>query len=220
MTDPYAGANTGANFPSLGACLTPPNTIGTKTRLVVTASQFPPGTYCDTTIDIKKADVTLGQGTYIFKNTNLIVDAGGSLTGAGVTLAFTDPAGSPYPSPNKDMALNVSATATFNLTAPAADATLGIPGMLIIGDTNMPTSTEFDLWASSGSSMSGVVYVPNGNFGWGGAPILTGGCTQMIAFTINLQGNATFDNTACNFTGGGAGAGGIKPIGSAVTLVW
>jgi Flp pilus assembly protein TadG len=222
MTDPYAHVYTGANFPIPGSCLTPPVTKGTgNTNLVVPASSFPPGTYC-TNIDIKNADVTLGPGTYIFKNANLIVDTGSSLTGTGVTLAFTDPGGSSYPPPNKDMALNVSSTATFNLTAPAPDATLGIPGMLIIGDTNMPTTTEFDLWAHSGSSMSGVVYVPNGNFGWGGAPILAGGCTQMIAFTLNLQGNATFDNAGCNFgpsAGASGGPGGPKPIGSVVTLV-
>jgi hypothetical protein len=89
------------------------------------------------------------------------------------------------------------------LQAPAANATLGIPGMLILGDTNMPTSTNFTLWANGVGStgISGVIYLPDGNFTWGGGPILAGGCTQMIAYQLTLQGNAVFSNSDCDLSG-------------------
>ena len=39
----------------------------------------------------------------------------------------------------------------------------------------------------------------------------------MIAYRIILQGNATFNNSGCDLSGGGGG--GVKPIGNVVTLV-
>lgn len=213
MTDPYSGLT----LPASDTCV--PNNTGVVKKRTATLS---PGTYCTGGINITNgANVTLNPGTYILDASQFSVDSQSTLTGKGVTLVFADPGGKQYKSP-PDQAMNIQSGATVDLEAPAADATLGVPGMLILGDTNMPTTTTFDLIANSTSSISGVVYLPNGNFNWGGAPILAGGCTQMVAFTINLQGNATFDNTACNFPsggGGGGGGGGIKPIGSVVTLV-
>ena len=119
--------------------------------------------------------------------------------------------------------MQISSGAIVNLQAPADGATLGIPGMLIIGDSNIPTSTNFTIWANGAGSpgIGGVIYLPTGNFNWGGGAILAGGCTQMIAYTITLQGNAVFDNSNCDLSGGGGGGGGgvAKPIGNVVTLV-
>ena len=100
---------------------------------------------------------------------------------------------------------------------------LGIPGMLIIGDSTMPNSTKFTIWANGAGNpgIGGVIYLPNGNFNWGGGAIIAGGCTQMIAYSITLKGNAIFNNSNCDLSGGGGGGGGgvAKPIGNVVTLV-
>jgi hypothetical protein len=195
-----------------------------------------PGTYCNGISATDHASVTLNPGTYIFDSTTstsssastLIVTSGGSLSGNGVTLVFTDPGGATYPkAQGTPSAMNISSTGNINLEAPAADATLGVPGMLILGDTNIPTDTAFNLQAngtatsctSGGTNcVGGVIYLPTADFTWQGGPILTGGCTQMIAYRVIMQGSAAFNNSGCNVSGGGGG-GGAKPIGNVVTLV-
>jgi hypothetical protein len=115
--------------------------------------------------------------------------------------------------------MNISSGSTVNLQAPAPDATLGVPGMLMIGDTNMPLDTLFSIAANGvGSGIQGVIYLPKGDFSWQGTPIIAGGCTQMIAYRVFMNGNATFNNNNCNLSGGGV-AGGAKPVGNVVTLV-
>jgi hypothetical protein len=131
---------------------------------------------------------------------------------------FTDPSGATYPNPNGNgttnpTAMNFQSGANVNLQAPTSGA---YQGMLIIGNSNIPTDTAFNLQANAAATscnpvngitncISGVIYLPAGDFTFGGGPILTGGCTQMIAYRIDMAGNATFNNTNCNLTGGGGG---------------
>jgi hypothetical protein len=198
-------------------------------RPVVTAT-LNPGTYCTGGISVTNhATVTLNPGTYILNGpVQLIVDSQSALTGTGVTLVFTDPGGAAYPhgqgGGNSAVALDISSGANINLQAPAANATSGIPGMLIIGNSNIPTDTVFNLQANATASsctstncIGGVIYVPTGDFTWQGGPILAGGCTQMIAYRVTMAGNAVFNNSNCDLPGGGGG--GAKPIGNVVTLV-
>lgn len=212
QTDPYATDPT-FSLPTPGTCL--PNNTGVVKNNTVTLN---PGTYCTGGIDLSThANVTLSPGVYILKGSQFLVDSQSAITGKGVTLVFLDPSGDPYPKvKGEPTAMDVSSGATVDLVAPTSGSTAG---MLIMADTTMPTSTVFDLWANGVGStgVGGVIYIPHANFLWGGGPILTGGCTQMIAYTISLQGNATFNNTGCDFTSGGGP--GINPIGSVVTLV-
>jgi Flp pilus assembly protein TadG len=192
------------------------------------------GTYTlNGSFNIKGSIVTLGAGTYIFVGPAQLfvgpaqpsVDCNpqSTLTGKGVTLVFTDPSNATYPngqacgnSPNSPVAMDIISGANIDLEAPTSGAT---QGMLIIANSNIPTDTVFNLWANGALStgISGVIYVPTGDFAWGGGPIQRGGCTQMIAYKLTLQGNATFSNANCNLSGGGGG--GVKPIGNVVTLV-
>ena len=140
---------------------------------------------------------------------------------------FTDPSGAAYPNGqgtgNIPTALDISSQANVNLTAPTSGAN---QGLLIIGNTNIPTGTAFNLQAGGTATsctatncVGGLIYVPTGAFSWQGGPILSGGCTQMVAYTITLQGNAQFNNSACNVSSTGGGGGPLKPIGNIVTLV-
>jgi hypothetical protein len=91
--------------------------------------------------------------------------------------------------------------------------------MLIIGDSNIPLDTRFNIGANgTGSGIQGVIYLPTGDFNWQGTPIISGGCTQMITYRAFMNGNATFSNSGCALSTGGSG-GGAKPIGNVVTLV-
>src|SRR5262249_4855458 len=140
-----------------------------------------PGTYCTTNankngaLDIQNSTVTLNPGTYIFVGPGqLTVNTTSTLSGNGVTLVFTDPVSAPNPNPpasHTPTAMNIDSGATVNLRAPAPDATLGIPGMLIIGNTNIPLDTVFNMKANAvGTGMQGVVYLPTGDFNWSRTP--------------------------------------------------
>jgi Flp pilus assembly protein TadG len=231
VTNPYSGIT----LPTPGTCL--PDNTGVVTgngnnpnKPVVTAT-LNPGTYCTGGISITNhATVTLNPGTYIlYGPVQFIVDSQSTLTGVGVTLVFIDTGSPPSAYPhapaggNTPTAMNIQSGAVINLQAPAANATLGIPGMLILGSTNIPLDTAFNLQANAtGTGIQGVVYLPTADLTWGGGPIVTGGCTQMITYRIIMSGNATFDNTNCNLSGGGGGGGGgggAKIIGNIVTLV-
>jgi hypothetical protein len=178
------------------------------------------GTYTfNGSFNINSSTVTLGAGTYIFNGAvQFTVDSQSTLTGIGVTLAFTDPGSAPYPNGpgGTPTAMNVQSGAIIHLEAPTSGAT---QGMLIIGNSNIPPDTAFNLQANAlGTGIRGVIYLPTADFTWGGGPIMTGGCTQMIAYRITMSGNATFDNSGCDTQGGGGGGGG-RPIGNIVTLV-
>ena len=227
VINPYSGITP----PSPGTCLA--NNAGVvrgngnnPNKPVVTAT-LSPGTYCTGGISVTNhANVTLNPGVYILNGpVQLVVDSQSSLTGTGVTLVFTDPGGAAYPHGqccgNDPVAMNISSGADINLTAPTTSGPT--EGMLIIGNSNIPTDTRFNLQANgTGSSctstncIGGVIYVPTADFTWGGGPILAGGCTQMIAYRVIMGGNAQFNNSNCNLAGGGGGA---KPIGNVVTLV-
>jgi Flp pilus assembly protein TadG len=227
VINPYAGIT----LPTPGSCIDGPSSgvTGNFSGNGVTAT-LNPGTYCNGISALVHASVTLNPGTYILDGSTsvLTVDSQSTLTGKGVTLVFTDPGGAAYPKiTGTRTAMNIQSGATIDLEAPTANATLGIPGMLILGDSNIPTDTAFNLQANgtatsctTGSSncVGGVIYLPTADFTWQGGPTLAGGCTQMIAYRITMAGNATFNNSNCNLFGGGGG-GGAKPIGNVVTLV-
>jgi Flp pilus assembly protein TadG len=223
ISNPYASITTSAP----GTCIN-----DTQIKNASSTVTLNPGTYCSTSfsnspaLEIKNSSVTLSAGTYIFVG-QLKVETTSNVTGTGVTLMFTDPSGAAYPNGqgtgNIPTALDISSQANVNLTAPTSGAT---QGLLIIGNTNIPTSTAFNLQAGGTATsctatncIGGLIYVPTGAFTWQGGPILSGGCTQMIAYTMALQGNAQFNNSACNVSSGGGGGGPLKPIGNIVTLV-
>jgi Flp pilus assembly protein TadG len=177
------------------------------------------GTYTfDGSFNLNNSTVTLGSGTYIFNGpVQFTVDSQSTLTGIGVTLAFTDPGSATYPKiVGQPTAMNFQSGATIDLQAPTSGAT---QGMLIIGNSNIPLDTAFNLQANAaGVGFQGVIYLPTADMTWGGGPIVAGGCTQMIAYRLIMQGSAVFDNSNCNLSGSGGG-GGAKPIGNVVTLV-
>jgi Flp pilus assembly protein TadG len=173
------------------------------------------------------ANVTLGAGNYIFVGPGqLSVDSQSTLTAKSVTLMFTDPSGAAYPQGANPRAMDISSGANILLEPPTSGPYQGI---LIIGNSNIPLDTQFNLQAngsgtctstSTSNCIGGIIYLPTADFTWQGGPILTGGCTQMIAYRLIMNGNAQFSNSNCNFSGGGGGGGGgAKPIGNVVTLV-
>lgn len=222
QTDPYAGNSlppcAGSNCGTPCTAASSKNPVSIKGKGTVTTLQ--PGRYCGgISVDVHSTAI-LSPGTYFIDSGTLSVASGAALTGAGVTIVYTS---SQSPAAYPSTMLDITSKADISLTAPAANANAGVPGMLMIGDNNMPITTQFNLQANSVSSVSnpgisGVIYMPKGNFTWYGGPILNGtGCTQFIAYTISLQGNSQIQDTGCNFPS--ATGSNSKPIGSVVTLV-
>jgi Flp pilus assembly protein TadG len=167
---------------------------------------------------ISGATVTLGAGTYIFVGPagQFTVTSNSTLTGIGVTLMFTDPTGLAYSNiTGSPTAMNVQSGATINLQPPTSGANAG---MLIIGNSNIPLDTAFNLQANAaGTGIEGVIYLPTADFTWGGGPIIAGGCTQMIAYRVIMSGNAAFDNSNCQLGDTSGGGGGIGSGGGSGT---
>ena len=109
--------------------------------------------------------------------------------------------------------LAVGAGGSMSLAAPTSGSTAGF---VIMGDRTMPFNTLFDTTANGTvTNLCGTVYLPKGELHYRGNPVA--GCTlcmQVVANTVQLQGNSSLTNIGCvDLTGG------QKPIGSVVTLV-
>ena len=126
------------------------------------------------------------------------------LTGIGVTLVFTDPSGAAYP---RVLAAYGHGRRLSNATVHLEAPTLWCDqGMLIIGDSNIPTDTAFNLQANAvGQGFRGVIYVPTADFTWGGGPNYRGRMYADDCIQSPMQGNATFNNSNCDLSGGGGG---------------
>jgi Flp pilus assembly protein TadG len=190
--DPYANTS----FPPMPASGANPSPIhGTKT--------LDPGTYSGGLKINAGANVTLNPGTYYLDGGSLDVAGTATLKGTGVTLVFTGSG-----TPCSCATATINGGATVNLTAPAAGATSGIPGIVFFGDRNMAVGTNFTLNGGSNQTFEGAIYLPEADVKINGASASgdPNACTQLIADTITFSGNANF---LVNCTGKGT-----KTIGS------
>jgi hypothetical protein len=218
VADPYANETIPTPGSPPAPCVNPtypPKNANPVTGL--TPMPLTPGRYCslDTSppgVGGTKYAVTLAPGAYVFDSQSTgqptVHIQNGSLTGTGVTLEFTSSSSPPrYPS----TMLAVDSNGAMSLTAPTSGPT---EGFVTMGDRTMPLGTIFDTHSNPNTHLSGTVYLPNGALDFQGNPV-TGStiCLQIIANTIQLEGNSSLTNIGCTNTGG------QKPIGSVVTLV-
>jgi len=139
-----------------------------------------PGVYCGgLTIDTG-ANITLTPGVYIFKDGQLIVDGGATLTGSGVGLYFTGAASG----------LNFGKNSRINLSAPVEGSMAGI---LIFKDRNAPTTQKFEISSDGADTLLGTIYIPRGRFYSGGEqPIAQNSAyTIIVARTVEAQADPT-----------------------------
>ena len=195
-----------------------------------------PGRYCGLNVT---SNLTLTGGVYIFDcdqtscpkvqgKTTMLSVKGATLTdnGAGTTLVFTCStctSASKWP----DQALSTLANGNMCLTAPTS-STATTKGFVIMGDPSLPLGTTFTTWSNPQTYLDGTVYVPSGDFTWGGnattgAAVCPGYpstgnlCLQVIVNQLTMSGTSNFSGLGCSgLAGGGTGQ---KPIGSIVTLV-
>ena len=168
---------------------------------------FGAGTFTMSELTENNGNVTLNGGIYILNSdsttTPMLSLIGSTLTGTSSTLVFTSSSGE-----YDGTALNSTAS-TLNLIAPTTGATAGIAlfgNNSPTGTTNaMPPGTNFTFDIDSTFSVNGTVYLPQGSLSFYAFEFNNPNlCTQIIVYTINVEGLAYF--------GDNCGAAGTLPI--------
>ncbi|RRH94808.1 hypothetical protein EH240_26340 [Mesorhizobium tamadayense] len=160
--DPYA------DLPSPAASSQCSKVNGSKTSQTLQA-----GTYCNG-MDLK-GNVTLSPGVYVVQG-NLKINAGAVVSGTGVTIFM---AGS------NTVSMNGNATVTLS-----AQTSGTYSGVLFYGDRT-GTSAQSTFNGTADSLLTGAIYFPKQQVSYLGNFSGTGGCTQVLADTIQWSGSTT-----------------------------
>lgn len=132
-----------------------------------------PGKYCGG-LTIKRT-VTMNSGVYVVSGGDMVIESTAVVRGTGVTIFLTDGA-----------RLRIAGTASVRLRAPTSGTYAGI---LIFVDRDEPYATHI-INGDSTSYFDGAVYAPSGHVEVAGSGTVGGGCTQIVASTIEFTGDA------------------------------
>jgi Flp pilus assembly protein TadG len=142
-----------------------------------------PGTYCNGLS--LSGNVTLSPGVYVVQNGDFKVNANANITGDGVTIYL---AGSSR--------VSMNGNAVVKLSAPTSGT---YSGVLMYGDrTNAGGQNTFN--GTADSLLTGALYFARQQVNYLGNFSGTGGCTQVVADTIQWSGNTTI-NQDCTSLG-------------------
>ena len=157
-----------------------------------------PGSYSSITLT-NGANVTFNPGTYYI---NGAINMGGAVVvnGTGVTIVFTG-------------AMATTNGATVNLTAPLANAAVGIPGVALIGTS----SNSINFGGGSAITMTGVLYAPNAPLTLSnGFATSSSTCSIVIANSIAMTGGTKLANNCTTSSGVKSLA---VPVGTATVVL-
>ncbi len=163
--DPYADVSE----PDITQPETTPNVFGGGAGATYNIS---PGRYRG--MDIRRT-VNMAPGVYVIDGGSLTINSTASVHGSGVTFFLTNGA-----------TLSMNGGADVQLSAPSAGT---YAGMLMYVDRGEPYN-EYTVNGDSGSTVNGAVYAANGRVRMNGSSTFGGGCTQIVARTIEFSGNA------------------------------
>ena len=170
VTSPCGG---GRNVTNGQTCSLTPNSAG--------------GVYSDLTVN-SGGTLNLAPGTYFFYNAT--ISFGGTVTGTGVTLVLLGTTSS--------LTINSGAV---NLSAPATNTfSADLNGVLIDDQAQNanPNKIAVSITGGGTSTFGGALYFPNANVSWGGtAQNINTTCTEVIANTLTINGNAYLSTDNC-----------------------
>ncbi|WP_172373566.1 pilus assembly protein TadG-related protein [Mesorhizobium sp. NZP2234] len=145
-------------------------------------STLKPGTYCGGLS--LSGSVTLQPGVYVVQG-NLKINANASVTGSGVTIFMSG-----------SSTVSMNGNASVQLSAPTSGA---YSGVLFYGDrAGSSASSTFN--GTADSLLTGAIYFPRQQVSYLGNFSGNGGCTQVVADTIQWSGNSTI-NQDCTSLG-------------------
>jgi len=180
VTDPFASMQP----PTVGSC------TYSSAVVVTTNTTLNPGTYCGGIITSGSPTITLSSGSdnglYIIEGG--ITESGSpTFTGSGVTLYF------------KTGGITGSGSGTFTLTAPTSGT---YQGVVIYEDRS--NSSGITLSGTTGTEVSGLVYMPNGNLTYSGYSGTSGVTTTLVVNAITFSGTSYISQGATTAYGGGS----------------
>jgi Flp pilus assembly protein TadG len=132
--------------------------------------------------------LNLAPGTYFFYDAT--IGFGGTVTGTGVTLVLLGT--------TSNLTIN---SGTVNLSAPATNSfSADLNGVLIDDQAQNanPNKIAINISGSGTSTLGGALYFPNASVSWGGtSQNISTTCTEVIANTITVSGNAYMSTQNC-----------------------
>lgn len=134
-------------------------------------STLQPGSYAGMNLSGTK---TLNPGVYYVSSGSLSFNPNSLITGTGVTF---------YLAPG--VTLNMNNNATVKLAAPTSGT---YSGVLMYSDKSNTSDVTFN--GTANSLLTGVLYFPSQKLTYNGNFSGTGGCTRVIAKTVDWSGNA------------------------------
>jgi Putative Flp pilus-assembly TadE/G-like len=150
---------------------------------------IPHGNYCNG-LSTDYGTVNLSSGIY-FVNGNFAPAGGTTVNGTGVTIIL-----------GGSGTAQITNNVTLNLTAPTTGATAGIA---IIGTS----TSESGIQGGSLVNITGALVFPNSKVQLANGTTTSSPCTQLIAYQVDFEGGASFNNNC-------AGTGTL-PIGASTT---
>lgn len=131
------------------------------------------GWYCGG-LTIKRT-VTMNPGVYVIDGGTFELTSTSVVEGAGVTIYLTNGA-----------TVSIAGTADVTLSAPVSG---DYQGVLIFVDRDDPNATHI-FNGSSSSKLNGAIYAATGHVEFAGTSTIGGGCTQIVANTVEITGDA------------------------------
>lgn len=145
-------------------------------------STLAPGTYCNG-LNLT-GTVTLSPGVYVVQG-NLKINANAAIVGSGVTIFMSG-----------SSTVSMNGNASVKLSAPTSGT---YSGVLFYGDrTGNSAASTFN--GTADSLLTGAIYFPRQLISYLGNFAGTGGCTQVVADTIQWSGNSNI-NQDCSSLG-------------------
>lgn len=188
VRDPYADVHVPLNLP-------PCDTSGGN-RVNRNLMELYPGRYCSRDVYFGGTVHFTQPGVYYFDGVNLGTSGGSALIyGRGVTLVFFN-GGKFFP----------SNSGTIDLTAPNTSQVSGdeaqFAAMSIYFDADTsPHGDYISINGNAASQVEGVIYAPTINIKMAGTGNAGSTCTQVVAHSVDFNGNAEFTNDNCESLG-------------------
>ena len=171
--------------PSYVGCDNPGEKIDNPSGSDSFAPTIPGGQFifCGTLEITGSESVTFAPGTYIFDNSQFIVDSNASINGTNVFF-YLDGTGSGF---------EFNSDTTINLTAPDAGTYAGI---LFMADNANTRTHKFD--SNSAAVIDGVFYFPSARLEFNSNSTIAGSssCTQFVASQIYMDSNSDINFAA------------------------
>lgn len=144
----------------------------------------PSGVACYKDMSLK-GNVTFAPGLYYFSGGSLDIAASANVSGTGVTFIL------PYVSPSSSANVNVSGSATVNLSAPTSGTYAGV---LIYQDRLAPSNGSNTISGNGSSKLQGAIYMPAQQVTLAGTIGMNTKCLQIVARRVAFSGASTIEN--------------------------